>query len=163
WLRDLEPLWRPIPFMEPAPAWRDTHPELARWLEALPELECQEWEERLPELATLLSEYVPALARYRDLLDLPRLATEAEGRQAELAADERPGRTRQQAGAFAAAVPPLGYPVLDGCCGKGHLGRTLARQGAVQVTGFEWNPELVADGNQFRIPLKSGYLNRPLP
>ncbi|MEC9084618.1 MAG: SAM-dependent methyltransferase, partial [Pseudomonadota bacterium] len=37
WLRELEPLWRPIPFMEPAPAWRDAHPDLARWLEALPE------------------------------------------------------------------------------------------------------------------------------
>ena len=85
WLRELEPLWRPIPFMEPAPAWRDAHPDLARWLEALPEGDCQDWEERLPELSSVLAGYVPALARYRDLLDLPRLATEAEGRQAELA------------------------------------------------------------------------------
>ncbi|MED5468544.1 MAG: SAM-dependent methyltransferase, partial [Pseudomonadota bacterium] len=85
WLRELEPLWRPIPFMEPAPAWRDAHPDLARWLEALPEGDCQDGEERLPELSSVLAGYVPALARYRDLLDLPRLATEAEGRQAELA------------------------------------------------------------------------------
>ncbi|MBW3198193.1 methyltransferase [Marinobacter nauticus] len=151
WLRELEPLWRPIPFMEPAPAWRDAHPDLAHWLEALPEGDCQDWEERLPELSSLLAGYVPALARYRDLLDLPRLATEAEGRQAELAevaAVDMPGRKRQQAGAFAAAISPLGYPVLDWCSGKGHLGRTLARRGAGQVTGFEWNPELVTDGNR---------------
>ena len=73
--------------MEPAPAWRDAHPDLARWLEALPEEDCQDWEERLPELSSVLAGYVPALARYQNLLDLPRLATEAES--AEIAAASR--------------------------------------------------------------------------
>ncbi|MGC8120359.1 methyltransferase [Marinobacter sp. VGCF2001] len=151
WLRELEPLWRPIPFMEPEPAWCQTHPELARWLEALTEEECQAWEERLPELSSVLAAHVPALARYQSLLEMPRLAADGGGQKAalaEVAAVDMPGRKRLQAGAFAAAVVPLRYPVLDWCCGKGHLGRTLVGQGAEQVTGFEWNGELVADGNR---------------
>ncbi|WBU41071.1 MULTISPECIES: methyltransferase [Marinobacter] len=151
WLARHQPLWRPIPFMEPAPAWTRDYPELAGWLEALDDHACEYLEENLAELSQNVARFVPDLAGYPDLIAVPALSTTEESRAAalaEVAAVDMPGRKREQAGAFSASVRPLTGPVLDWCCGKGHLARTLVGQGAPSVLGFEWNPELVADGNR---------------
>lgn len=46
--------------------------------------------------------------------------------------------------------------VLEWCAGKGHLGRLLAQQGALEVTSLEWSPELCAQGealaSQLQLP-----------
>jgi hypothetical protein len=151
WLARHEPLWRPIPFMEPAPSWCRDYPELASWLEALDDRDCEYWQENLAEFSQQAAHFVPGLADYSELIAVPVLAAPESSHAAALAevdAVDMPGRKREQAGAFAASIRPLAEPILDWCCGKGHLARTLAGQGASSVLGFEWNPELVVDGNR---------------
>ena len=151
WLTRHEAFWRPVPFSEPVPAWCGDYPELAGWLEALTDQECDDWNRHLEAFANEVSRFVPDLASYGELVALPRLSTPEAGRNAalaEVAAVDMPGRKRLQAGAFAASVHALSGPVMDWCCGKGHLARTLVGQGAGSVIGLEWNPELVADGNR---------------
>lgn len=151
WLVAQADFWRPAPFMEPNPAWSLAYPELADWLENLSEQDCETYQQQLPQLVDGLSRWLPALNRYRELVALPGLAGADAGRDAalpEVVAVDMPGRKRLQAGAFMAAVAPLTHPVLDWCCGKGHLSRTLARQGDIGVLGWEWNPALVDDGNR---------------
>lgn len=140
--------------MEPVPGWCHRYPELAGWFQSLPDSECDHWENHLPELAERVAEVVPGLAHYSAFLALPRFASAPEGHKAaltEASAVDMPGRKRLQAGAFSAAVAPLKWPVLDWCCGKGHLSRTLVRQGTDQVLGLEWDPELVEDGNRLAL------------
>lgn len=66
----------------------------------------------------------------------------------EVRATDMPGRKRLQSGAFVAAIRPLQHDVLDWCCGKGHLARTLSPWCGGRVSGFEWNQALVEDGNR---------------
>jgi len=137
--------------MEPQPEWCRLHPELASWLEGLSDAECAKREDQLVEFAQEAARFVPGLAGYGDQVGVPGLIEPELARKAalpEVKAVDMPGRKRLQAGAFAATVAPLTGPVLDWCCGKGHLARTLAGQGAEQVLGYEWNPELVTDGNR---------------
>ena len=151
WLARHELFWRPVPFMAPEPAWRRRHPQLAEWLETLPDDDCAYLEEHLKDVAERASVFVPGLAVYQELVQVPRFSAGAEAQMAtlpEARAVDMPGRKRLQAGAFASAVAPMAGQVLDWCSGKGHLSRTLARQGAKPVVGFEWNPALVADGNR---------------
>ncbi|MEP3588746.1 MAG: methyltransferase [Marinobacter sp.] len=151
WLLSHEAFWRPVPFMEPAPDWCQQHPDLANWLEQLSDAECDDWSERASAFAQEVARFVPALADYDELVSLPKLPGYERGPQAalqEVQAVDMPGRKRLQAGAFAVSVTPLNSRVLDWCCGKGHLARTLVGQGAEAVFGFEWDAELVQDGNR---------------
>ena len=151
WLKRHEALWRPVPFMQPNPGWTAPYPELADWLMQLPDELCDHWQDNLAELASQAAVYLPELGQWSDLVHLPELTDEKGIQQTalpETRAVDMPGRKRLQAGAFAAAAGPLLGPVLDWCCGKGHLGRTLAARGAQPVTGFEWDSALVADGNR---------------
>lgn len=138
--------------MEPAPVWARSWPELSAWLEALGDEECEYYEQHLSEFARRIGDWLPALADYDQWTDVPVLAPSTGLRTRatlpEVDATDMPGRKRLQAGAFAASVIPLSRPVLDWCCGKGHLSRTLARQCPEPVQGFEWDPALVEDGNR---------------
>ncbi len=138
--------------MEPAPAWAQANPELSAWLEGLSDEACDDYEQHLNALAARISGWLPGLADYEQRIAVPVLsdspATLAGTTLPEVAATDMPGRKRLQAGAFAASVLPLNRPVLDWCCGKGHLSRTLARQCPEPVQGFEWDAALVADGNR---------------
>ncbi|MFV8569743.1 methyltransferase [Marinobacter sp. SBS5] len=143
--------------MEPRPDWCLPHPDLASWLEQLSDTDCDYWHEHLLEFAQEAAHFVPALAAYAELVSVPSLFGHEGGTKAalkEVDAADMPGRKRLQAGAFAATVAPLSGSVLDWCCGKGHLARTLVGQGAEEVFGFEWDAELVQDGN--RIAAKYG-------
>lgn len=152
WLNSLGPFWQPVPFAEPSPEWTRRLPAMAAWLERLDDEQCRHYEDSPLQLAAALSAWLPELADYGDLVAVPMLtAGRADIDAATLAETEAvdmPGRKRQQAGAFTAALLPLAHPPLDWCCGKGHLARTLARRGGVPVTGYEWNEALVADGNR---------------
>lgn len=152
WLQRHESFWRPAPFTEPAPGWAREIPALAAWLEALSDAECEMYEARPERLAQRLQEWIPGLAGYSGYLHLPRLeaveAGSAGGCPARAPALEVPDRKRHQAVAFTSALLPLENSILDWCCGKGHLARTLARHCPEPVTGFEWNEALVVAGNR---------------
>jgi len=152
WLIKHRSIWQPAPFTELRPAWVESHPGLAQMIAGLTGDECAELDDEPQKLADIASRYVPDLALYAPLTDYPDLAPEYSDVLAatlpEVRATDMPGRKREQAGAFAAALKPLQQPILDWCCGKGHLARTLAAQSQNDVAGYEWNPELVAEGNR---------------
>lgn len=145
-LTEYRHLWQPAPFCEPTPAWAEELPALTRALLALSD----------DDVATLDAD-VEALARHVAPFFAPAQACLAQCEVEawptrpwllpERFAVDMPGRKRAQSEAFAAALQPLQQPVLDWCCGKGHLARTLACAGAIPVVGYEWNPALVDAGN----------------
>ncbi|TBW55498.1 methyltransferase [Marinobacter halodurans] len=146
WLADHADLWQPAPFSTPAPDWCRWYPGLATFLEGLTDAEVDAFEADSEHLVARLSAWLPTIDRRRALLDLPDLAGDSLALP-ETRAVDMPGRKRLQAGAFAAALRALEAPVLDWCCGKGHLARTLAPHAPGALVGYEWDPALVADGN----------------
>tara|TARA_R110002074_G_scaffold4588_1_gene22656 strand:+ start:14242 stop:15510 length:1269 start_codon:yes stop_codon:yes gene_type:complete len=152
WLLQHQPIWQPAPFTEPRPAWVQTCPGLARMVTEFTDAECDELADAPGVLAKHAARYLPELALYNRLIGLPELSPGLADVMAatlpEVRAPDMPGRKREQAGAFAAALEPLQHPILDWCSGKGHLSRTLAAQSQKRVEGYEWNPELVISGNR---------------
>lgn len=139
--------WQPAPFTTPAPAWLGEAVQLGRWVEGLSDSDCRQFEDDPERFAMLAAERLPSLRAREELIRLPAL----DGPHlalAEVDARDMPGRKRLQAGAFAGAVRPLRHDLLDWCCGKGHLARTLAPWTPGRLDGFEWDPDLVADGNR---------------
>lgn len=138
--------------MEPQPEWVGKNPDLASWLGQLGGEDCERFENSPGELATHVQQWLPGAADYGRLTNVtdlrPAPATVASATLAERDATDMPGRKRLQAGTLCAALSPLRHPVLDWCCGKGHLSRTLFRHSGLPVTGYEWNPALVEDGNR---------------
>ncbi|WP_417518978.1 methyltransferase [Marinobacter sp.] len=128
------------------------YPGLECMVRELTDAECTELVDAPGALAIKASRYVPELALYGQMVNLPELspalAEVSAATLPEVRAPDMPGRKREQAGAFAAALKPLQKPILDWCSGKGHLSRTLAAQSRESVAGYEWNPRLVADGNR---------------
>ncbi len=134
------------------PDWVSHHPELAGWLLQLDETRCTHLNDHPEALADEVRSWLPGAADYGALTQVPDLRpaveTVAALTLAERDAVDMPGRKRLQAGALCAALLPVTAPALDWCCGKGHLARTLTRITGRPVTGFEWNPALVNDGNR---------------
>lgn len=143
-------LWQPAPFTDPSPAWTRLWPALAERVANLSDSDCQQLDDDSGKLAGLLGRELPSLQVFDELTLVPPLSSETAQpfTLPEIRATDMPGRKRLQSGAFAAAVQPLGHDVLDWCCGKGHLARTLAPLCDGTVTGFEWNQALVEDGNR---------------
>ncbi|NWN90154.1 methyltransferase [Marinobacter adhaerens] len=152
WLVQHQAVWQPAPFTEPRPAWARHYPELADWLKGLTNADCAELDADPVMLSEIASRYVPELALYPQMVSVsgqpPGAAEMMAATLPEVRATDMPGRKREQAGAFVAALKPLQQSMLDWCCGKGHLSRTLAAQSHNNVVGYEKNPELVADGNR---------------
>ncbi|MBW7471450.1 methyltransferase [Marinobacter sp. F4218] len=152
WLVRHRPLWQQAPFTEPVPEWTLQHPELAARVAGLDDERCRVLDDDPARLAGLLCDALPSLAAYPDLVSLPDLSPPGgrvhRATLPEVRAVDMPGRKRLQSGAFAAALEPLREPVMDWCCGKGHLSRTLAAVCPEPVRGYEWNAELVRDGNR---------------
>lgn len=138
--------------MDPRPAWTEQYRDLARDVEGLSDSACEAFDDGPDQLAERLTNFLPSLGERQPLVALPAMADQQEAVAAstlpEIRATDMPGRKRLQAGAFVAAVQPLTQPVLDWCCGKGHLARTLAAQCPEPITGFEWDDALVTDGNR---------------
>lgn len=157
WLRKHSDFWRPAPFTRPIPEWTRHWPELAQQVAGFSDDDCQRFENDPPALASVLEPLLPSLAEMPDLTALPSLTQDSEAQALtlpEVRARDMPGRKRLQSGAFAAAVQPLHDPVVDWCCGKGHLARTLLCVCDHPVIGYEWDPALVEDGN--RLAQKAG-------
>ncbi|WP_148864542.1 methyltransferase [Marinobacter fonticola] len=146
WLAIHSDVWRPAPFATPEPAWTHRYPEMTGYLEALDDDAVNRFESDTSALVAALARWLPDLAIRNDLLQLSALGGEPCPLP-EVSAVDMPGRKREQAGAFTAALGPLKHPVLDWCCGKGHLARTLAQLAPSALEGYEWNRQLVADGN----------------
>lgn len=151
WLLEHRELWQPTPFTDPAPGWTRCRPELTRQLAGFSDEDCEGFENDPVTMAGTLSHLLPALGDLHKLTVLPSLSASPAAHALalpEVRARDMPGRKRLQSGAFAAAVRPLHAPVVDWCCGKGHLARTLFPICDQAVTGYEWDPALVADGNR---------------
>lgn len=133
------------------PGWVIDNPGLAQWLERMDEAACKRFEDDPGQLAGEIQEWIPRAVDYPVLTGVPDLQPGSEAvtsaTLAEQEATDMPGRKRLQAGALCAALSPIAHPGIDWCCGKGHLARTLTRHSGLPVTGFEWNPALVEDGN----------------
>ncbi|MDX1757771.1 MAG: methyltransferase [Marinobacter sp.] len=153
WLTALQPFWRPIPFATPTPDWERACPGLGQWLDRLGDEEVATYESDPAAFAERAAAWEPRLAQRKTLVSVLALSG-PDSTLAEANARDMPGRKRLQAGALAAALRPLNRPVVDWCCGKGHLARTLAAAGANPVEGLEWDKALVADGN--RLARRSG-------
>ncbi len=141
--------------MTPELEWVRQYPELADWLMAQPDDACQRLDDAPERLAQQAARWVPDLVHYEALVQLPVLSPSTDGVAAatlpEIRATDMPGRKRLQAGAFTSALLPLSKPPLDWCCGKGHLSRTLAPHCPGPATGYEWDGELVRDGNRLAV------------
>ncbi|MFO7993934.1 MAG: methyltransferase [Marinobacter sp.] len=150
WLVQHRELWQPAPFADPNPAWTHKWPALADRVANFSDSDCQLLDDDPGVLAGLAARELPSLQRFEELTGVPSLSSEQAGRctLAEIRATDMPGRKRLQSGAFASAIEPLRHDVLDWCCGKGHLARTLAPLCDGSISGFERNPALVDDGNR---------------
>jgi len=157
WLLAHREFWNPAPFTDSAPTWTCRWPELEQEVNGLSDEDCQRFENDPPALAERLTSLLPSLAEIQPLTAVPWLAEASEAQACtlpEVRTRDMPGRKRLQSGAFTAAVRPLTAPVVDWCCGKGHLGRTLLPFCDHPVSGYEWDQALVKDGN--RLAQKSG-------
>ena len=150
WLAQHREFWAPTPFADPSPAWIKNWPALADRVARLSDSDCEQGGDDPVALADWLARDLPSLRAFGELTDIQPLAAESVDQNTlpEVRATDMPGRKRLQAGAFASAIHPLTHDVMDWCCGKGHLARTLAPLCGGDVTGFEWNATLVDDGNR---------------
>lgn len=141
-------LWRPRPFTERHLAWEQEHPELARWLRAR-SLEQAEAAHNHPEQLPAPEPFASLACQSSALSRLPTLPQHQMPASPSRLSVDVPGRKWQQIQALASHLsfiqPPSHW--LDWCAGKGHLGRLLASNGG-QLTCLEWDPQLVASGQQ---------------
>lgn len=151
WLRAHRELWQPTPFTQPVPGWARRWPALERTVAGFSDDQVEYFDQHPVALAQALAPLLSSLAELERLTAVPRLVDGVAAEACtlpEVRARDMPGRKRLQSGAFAAAVRPMTAPVFDWCCGKGHLARTLLPYCAHPVTGYEWNPALVDQGNR---------------
>lgn len=147
WLHQQRALWQPIPFSERRPGWCADHPGMAEALLALTDDQLEVFTADSAALNGWLTGWLPALAQREALLALPDLSGVCPALPGRLSVD-MPGRKWAQAQAFAGASMPLRAPLLDWCCGKGHLARVLSQAGGVAARGLEWDAQLVAQGHR---------------
>lgn len=151
WLAQCTDLWQWVPFANPQPAWWQQRPALARYINKLTPAECDHFESANDDWVACLERVLPGVTAGVLPAKLENLTATAEA-LAEVRAADMPGRKRLQAGAFAGALAPVESSsvttIVDWCCGKGHLARTLASAYGIPVTGLEWDKALVDDGNQ---------------
>ncbi len=145
WLKAHEPFWSSVPFNEPEPAWAKNHPELYQWLLALDDASLSQFQPAPLALAESLTSWLPDLAAGVELIQMDDLSGESAALP-ESAASGMPGRKRLQAGALTGSLKPLDRPLVDWCCGAGHLAATLHQASEQSVTGLDWDAALVHKG-----------------
>ncbi|BFM05635.1 methyltransferase [Halioxenophilus aromaticivorans] len=148
-LAQFEHYWRESPYQVQQPRWMQSNPSLAQQclnltdsqlplLEANPEA-LQQWlAPHLPGVDALLSRVEPDWASQRPVA-LPSHWHVGI-----------PGRKKTQIEKFAQCFTPMQPHLIDWCCGKGHLGRTLAHAHELTASGLEINPQLCAVGETAR-------------
>lgn len=151
--------WQANAFRERRLGWIDSQPRLAMALDSLSDDELFKLEHNSYALVEYLKTYVPGL---KALTELANALPEQSSPLPELSSQLRffskhiPGRKWQQIQCFSHSVAIQSSEVVDWCCGKGHLGRYLADNHKVAVTGVEWDEALVAEGNKLSVGLSSG-------
>lgn len=143
--------------MSPQQSWQSDHPALHDWLSQQDADACRRWHDQPEALCEALIPLLPSLAALQTLTNLPLRGDGAAALAAPLLTDT-PQRKSQQAHHLVSALHPLDRPMLDWCCGKGHLARALAAQSQLPVHGVELDAALVADGNRlaqrFNVPVQ---------
>lgn len=142
-------LWQCQPFVHLDAPWHTSHPELAAWLDTLPDTvvdtPTQDW---LGSAPTWVQDLATNCASLSALPDLPTVHLPAMGARA---ARGITGRKVKQIDAFCAALLPQwtehAAGLVDWCAGKGHLGRTLAQHTGAPLLALEWDQAL-ADAGQ---------------
>ena len=147
-LQRTQALWHPQPFREIRPHWASQQPALAAELLALDDGAAEQLNHDGQAASDLLAKYVPEIAEFAALSEVPAHIAAPLVEQGARWAWEIPGRKQSQIEAFAAAAHSADLPVLDWCAGKGHLGRLLALQWQLEVTSLEIDPILCAAGEQ---------------
>ena len=144
-----EPLWQGRPFEVLPLPWEADHRALSAWLRALPRARIEalhadpaglrDAPEPLPRLlaeVARLSVIGPLPAA--DLTELPDPVDRVTGRKR--------AQVQSLAAVAAAALPEGTELLVDWCCGKGHLGRTISAASGLVTLGLERNPELCHTG-----------------
>lgn len=154
--------WQTNAFREPAPGWQEALPELHAALSALDEKRLTNLEQDSSELGRFVQSYVPGLAELLEALEgVPKLsrALPEVPKDMRFFAQHIPGRKWQQIQYFSAHTPGRGQRFIDWCCGKGHLGRYMARSRAENVLGLEWDQTLVEEGREMARGLEAGSMD----
>lgn len=144
-LRQFASFWQPIPFHTPQPAWTDQAPALHAWVSGLSATDCQSLQDHFDAAITAASDLLPTLRALHDLARLPIVATLDTHTLSPLT--DTPLRKALQVYQLSHALQPLRQPMVDWCCGKGHLARVLSQQSGHAVVGYERDHHLVDAGN----------------
>lgn len=137
--------WRLIPFDHLDLPWTDEAPAFANWLQQCSQNEINALDADFGGLLNAITPFLPETRRLAVLCTLDplsgrRLSPSRFWRQ------DTPGRKWEQVLAFASVVSDDGAPILEWCCGKAHLGRTLALLNGVTVTGLDRDAVLCQAG-----------------
>jgi len=144
-LRQFAPFWQPIPFHTPQPAWLADAPALHAWVSTLTDRDCLALQDHPDDILAAAREHLPGLDALHALARLPARTPLDTQQLAPLS--DTPLRKAYQTRHLSQALHPLQQPVIDWCCGKGHLARVLAQQSGLPVTGYERDAKLVDAGN----------------
>ncbi|PKF51330.1 methyltransferase [Enterovibrio nigricans] len=142
-------LWQGVPFDCLDLPWRDTHPELCRWLDAQSLSSLQTFKESPQLLIDAVSAWLPECSQLHEASVVPEHTTShllCDG----VWATGIPGRKWSQIQAFNQSLPPIKQGRwLEWCAGKGYLGRMLAVSRDASVTSLEWQKALCEDGQAY--------------
>lgn len=143
-------IWEPAPFMGLPAGWEELHPEVARWVQSLPEAEVDRLELNIEEAVTTPGAPAALLGWLDELGTLCEIG--AHPRQplpAPLNPHQIHARKAAQITGFIEAVLPSlpeAGPIVDWCAGKGHLGRSLGAASGLGTVALEIDGALVASG-----------------
>lgn len=131
--------------------WRDSNPELCRYLEQLSSEQIAELSQEPQKLLAELEVFFPELQELTALSAFPVLKEPVDtAEQKEIPSrfsQHIKGRKWQQIVAFEKATRGLNQgPTLEWCAGKGHLGRLLAHQQKLKLSSVEWQEALCEHG-----------------
>lgn len=146
WLSRHQSLWQARPFYESEPRWAAQYPHLYNTLLTASDADIQHARVNPDFHLQWLSQYLPSLGELIPLLHLPPAADYGHGSGSPHFPVGIPGRKWAQIQAFMRSIKP-GSELLDWCCGKGHLLRSLCHCKNCRGEGLEWQAPLANDGN----------------
>ncbi|WP_353406226.1 methyltransferase [Pseudoteredinibacter isoporae] len=154
--------WQSHAFREPELPWRAQLPDLHAALLALGDESLLELESDAGALQRFTQDYVPGQDALLKMLEgIPSLLRSPDEIPSEMRffAKHIPGRKWQQIQYFSAHTESRGKRFIDWCCGKGHLGRYMARSRAADVLGLEWDQVLVDEGRDLARDMVEGTMD----
>jgi len=144
-LRFHESLWRESAFRNPNLLWQPRLPELHDACLRLAESDLCALEQDPAKLIAWLSRFIPELPSVHHCFE-PAPAKPRGFAIPETWLQGAPGRKLAQINAFSNVFSPQSDDLVDWCCGKGYLGRTLSRLHGCRSLGLEKNFNLCHAG-----------------